>query len=55
MYTNADLKPSQYVRVNIKTIPQSFLFLILEILELHTRKVCEVFFYNHTETMEYKN
>ena len=27
--------------------------LILGILELFTRKVCEMFIYKHTETMEY--
>ena len=30
-----------------------FIFLILEILELYTRKVCYMFVYKHTETIEY--
>ena len=31
----------------------TFVFLALGILELYTRKVCEVFVYEHTETIEY--
>ena len=34
-------------------MPESFSFLILGILVLHTRKVCEIFVYKHTETIEY--
>ena len=32
-----------------KYYPEDFVFLILGILELHTRKVCEMFVYKHTE------
>ena len=32
---------------------ENFAFLILGILDLYTRKVCEVFVYKHTETIEY--
>ena len=33
--------------------PENFAFLILGILELYTRNVCEMFVYKHTETIEY--
>ena len=36
-----------------KQYPENFAFLILGILELYTRKVCEMFVYKHTETIEY--
>ena len=36
-----------------KQYPESFAFLILRILELYTRKVCQMFVYKHTETIEY--
>ena len=36
-----------------KYCPESFAFLILRIFELYTRKVCEMFVYKHTETIEY--
>ena len=36
-----------------KQYPENFAFLILGILELYTRKVCEMFVYKHTETVEY--
>ena len=36
-----------------KKHPENFLFLILKILELFTRKVCKMFGYKHTETIEY--
>ena len=36
-----------------KYCPENFTFLILRILKLHTRKVCEMFVYKHTETIEY--
>ena len=36
-----------------KQYPEHFAFLIQGILELYTRKVCEMFFYKHTETIEY--
>ena len=39
-YTNTDLKTVLYVPVHIKQYPESFVFLILQILELFTRKVC---------------
>ena len=35
-----------------KQYPENFAFLILGILELYTRKVCEMFVYKHTETIE---
>ena len=33
--------------------PENFLFLIQIVLELYTRKVCKIFVYKHTETIEY--
>ena len=36
-----------------KFYPEHFAFLILRILELHTRKVREMFVYKHTETIKY--
>ena len=36
-----------------KYYPENFAFLILGILELYTRKVCEMFVYKDTETTEY--
>ena len=36
-----------------KYYPENLAFLILRILELYTRKVCEMFVYKHTETIEY--
>ena len=36
-----------------KLYPENFAFLILGILELYSRKVCEMFVYKHTETIEY--
>ena len=36
-----------------KYCPENFTFLILRILKLYTRKVCEMFVYKHTETIEY--
>ena len=36
-----------------KDYPQNFAFLILRILELYTSKVCVIFVYKHTETIEY--
>ena len=35
-----------------KQYPETFLFLIQTILELFTRKVCKMFVYKHTETIE---
>ena len=32
---------------------KNFAFLILGVLELYTRKVCKMFVYKHTETIEY--
>ena len=34
---------------------ENLAFLILRILELETRKVCAIFVYKHTETIEYVN
>ena len=36
-----------------KYYPENIAFLILIILELYTRKVCEMFVYKHTEIIEY--
>ena len=36
-----------------KYYPENFAFLILGILQLYTRKVCEMFVYKHIETIEY--
>ena len=36
-----------------KQYPGNFAFLILGILELYTRKVCEIFVYKYTETIGY--
>ena len=38
-----------------KYYPENFEFLILIILELYTRKVCVMFVYKYTETIEYIN
>ena len=37
----------------LKYYPENFAFLILRILEFYTRKICEMFIYKHTETIEY--
>ena len=39
--------------VLLQKYPENSAFLILGILELYTRKVCEIFVYKHTETIEY--
>ena len=44
---------SLYVRLQIKKYPENSAFLILKILWLSTRKVCEIVVYKHTETIEY--
>ena len=36
-----------------KWYPENFAFIILGILELYNRKVCEMFVYKHTETIEH--
>ena len=36
-----------------KYYPEDFVCLLLGLLELYTRKVCEMFVYKHTETIEY--
>ena len=36
-----------------KYYPENFAFLILGALELYTRKVCEMFVYKDTETIEH--
>ena len=36
-----------------KQYPENFAFLNLGIIELYTRKVCEIFVYSHTENIEY--
>ena len=35
-----------------KQYPENFAFLILGIVELYTRRFCEMFVYKHTETVE---
>ena len=35
-----------------KYSPENFAFLILGILELYTRNICEMFVYKHKETIE---
>ena len=37
----------------LKYYPENFAFLIVIILYFFTRKVCQMFVYKHTETMEY--
>ena len=51
--TNADLKTSSYVRFHTIIIPKTFVFIILRIFILFTSKVCEMFAYKHTKTIEY--
>ena len=36
-----------------KQYPENFPFLFLRFLELYNRKVCKMFVYKHTETIEY--
>ena len=36
-----------------KNYPEDFVFLTLGLLELYTRKACEMFVYKHTEIIEY--
>ena len=36
-----------------KLYPENFAFLIIGILELYTHKVCEMFVYKHTKTIEF--
>ena len=36
-----------------KYSPENFSLLFRKILELYTRKVCEIFVFKHTETVEY--
>ena len=44
--------PYMFVLIQ-KYYPENLVFLILGFLELHTRKVLEMFVYKHTETIEY--
>ena len=44
---------SPYMFVFIQKYPENFAFLILGILELYTRKFCEMFVYKHAEAIEY--
>ena len=37
----------------LKYYPENFVFLILRILDLYTRKICLMFVYKHTEIIEY--
>ena len=37
----------------LQKYPENFAFLILGILGLYTRKVCEIFVYKHAETIDY--
>ena len=52
-FFNADLEVSLCVRVHIKKYPENFVFFILRILKLFTRKVCEMSVYKHTESIKY--
>ena len=36
-----------------KSYPENFAFLLLTIVKLFARKVCEMFVYKHTETIKY--
>ena len=36
-----------------KYYPENFAFFIKRVFELFTRKVCKMFVYKHTETIEY--
>ena len=44
---------SPYMLVSIKSNTLKIAFLILGILKLYARKVCEIFVYKHTETIKY--
>ena len=44
--------PHMFVFIQ-KCYPENFAFLILGILELYSRKVCEMFVNKHTETTDY--
>ena len=44
--------PYMFVFVQ-KYYPENFPFLILKVFELFTGKVCEMFVYKYTETIEY--
>ena len=35
-----------------KKYPENFAFLLSRMLELYTRKICKIFVYKHTETIE---
>ena len=39
--------------VLIKKSPENFALLVLRILELYTRNICEMFVYKYAETIEY--
>ena len=52
--TLMQIRKSPFIFVFIqKWYPENFVFLFLRFLELHTRKVCEMFVYKHKETTEY--
>ena len=44
--------PNMFVPIQ-KKYPENFAFLFFRILELYTGKVCKMFVYQHTETIEY--
>ena len=46
------ISPYMFVFI-LKYYPENFAFLLLGILELYTRKICEKFIYKRTETIEY--
>ena len=44
--------PYMFVLIQ-KKYPENLALLVLRILELYTRKVCKLFVYKYTETIEY--
>ena len=47
-----DFTSSQFPAYEKRQYPENFAFLILKILVLVTRKVCKMFVYKHTKTIE---
>ena len=39
--------------IEMINLNENFSFLIVRILDLYTHKVCEIFVYKHSETIEY--
>ena len=46
-------KPSYVFVLILKKYPVNFALSVLTIIELYTRKICEMFVYKYTETIEY--